>query len=221
MRHNFFVCTMVGLLTGSAVVGLALANHAQTVSPQDHNLHHTPDRSAPMSQPMGMKQVDQHFIEMMISHHQNAVKIAELALTQAKRPEIKKMAAAIKQDQTREIQQMQRWYKQWFGKEVPQKMGMGMMGSPGCMMGRGQSMMAMHSGMQPMHMDLQALKNSTDFDREFVRQMVPHHQMAVMMAGMLQRRTDRPEMQKLATDMIQSQTAEINQMQQWYQVWQR
>jgi len=40
-----------------------------------------------------------------------------------------------------------------------------------------------------------------------------------MMAQMLERTTDRPEMKKLAQDIIAAQTAEINQMRQWYQDW--
>jgi uncharacterized protein (DUF305 family) len=43
--------------------------------------------------------------------------------------------------------------------------------------------------------------------------------MAVMMAQMLQSGTSRPEMEKLASDIIRTQTAEINQMEQWYQAW--
>lgn len=79
----------------------------------------------------------------------------------------------------------------------------------------------MHQSGMSMEMDLQALKNAPDFDREFIRQMVPHHQMAVHMAQMLLNRTNRPDMRNLAQSMIKSQTAEITQMQQWNQAWYR
>jgi uncharacterized protein (DUF305 family) len=198
---------------------------------------------------------------MMIPHHQNAIAMADLALTRSQRPEVKKMAEAIKQDQTREIQEMRTWYKQWYGKEVPStsmtdmkmmgnspKQGSPMMnmdknmmsmmhnmmseGSPMMNMGKdsmsmgynmiamghrmmsmGQNMMNMGHSM--MSMDMDALKTASDFDKEFVRQMVPHHQMAVMMAQMVSGRTTRPEIRTLAQSIIKSQNAEIAQMKAW------
>jgi uncharacterized protein (DUF305 family) len=217
MRYKSLVFMVAGLLTGGVVIGAAIANPPQPFSAQMHKSHHS-EGAMPMQPTQGMHQVDQHFIEMMIPHHQDAVAMADLAIARSQRPELKQLATAIKRDQTREIQTMQRWYKQWFGQEVPVAPAMGRMGGLGCkMMGQGQ--MAMGSGMMHPKMDLQALKDATDFDREFVRQMIPHHQMAVMMAGMLQRRSDRPEMKTLAAEIIQSQTAEIQQMQQWYQTW--
>lgn len=67
--------------------------------------------------------------------------------------------------------------------------------------------------------DLSALRNAADFDRAFIEQMIPHHEMGVMMAQMLQNRGQHPELQTLAKAIITSQTAEIQQMQTWYQTW--
>ncbi len=173
-------------------------------------------------------QVDQHFIEMMIPHHRDAIAMADLALTRAKRPEVKRLAKTIKQDQAREIQEMRTWYKQWYGKEVPAPsmagmgMGQGMMGNPQNQgQGAGSGMMGMGQGMMNMKTDLAALKKAPDFDKEFVRQMIPHHQMAVMMAQMVSRRATRPEIRTLAQSIIKSQNAEIVQMQGWQQAWNR
>ncbi|MSR71678.1 MAG: DUF305 domain-containing protein [Candidatus Taylorbacteria bacterium] len=49
-------------------------------------------------------------------------------------------------------------------------------------------------------------------DRHFIEQMIPHHEMAVMMAQMLQGSTDRPEMKQLVDNIITSQTKEIEMM---------
>ncbi|BAZ46892.1 hypothetical protein NIES4102_39380 (plasmid) [Chondrocystis sp. NIES-4102] len=71
-----------------------------------------------------------------------------------------------------------------------------------------------------MSMDLEALKNAPDFDQAFIEQMIPHHKMAVMMAGMILD-SDRPEMRDLAKSIIQAQSNEIEQMRQWQQTWYR
>jgi uncharacterized protein (DUF305 family) len=74
-----------------------------------------------------------------------------------------------------------------------------------------------------MHMgstqDIEALKNAPDFDKAFIEQMIPHHQMAIMMARMLESGTGRLEMQQLAKNIINSQDQEIQQMQEWYTTW--
>jgi len=153
--------------------------------------------------------IDKHFIEQMIPHHEGAIAMANLALQKAKRPEIKTLATAIIAAQTTEIQSMKGWYKDWFGNVVP-KVSTGMMG--GGMM----SQSGMHMGGQE---DMTALENAADFDKAFIEEMIPHHQLAIMMANMLQSGTNRPEMQQLAKNIIESQSKEIQQMQTWYTQW--
>src|SRR3989344_5392196 len=151
--------------------------------------------------------IDRHFIEQMIPHHDDAITMAELALTRAKRPEIKNLATAIVTAQTKENNQMRAWYKEWYGQDVPAT-NIGMMG-------HGQ----MHGGMMSGDSDFGNLETSADFDRDFIREMIPHHQMAVMMASMLIGSTERPEMKKLGQDIIEAQTREIEQMRGWYSQW--
>jgi len=153
--------------------------------------------------------IDKHFIEQMIPHHEGAIAMANLALNKAKHQEIKTLATAIISAQTTEIQSMNGWYQDWFGNAVP-KVSIGMMG--GGMM----SQNGMHMGGQE---DMTALENASDFDKAFIEEMIPHHQLAIMMANMLQSGTNRPEMQKLAKNIISSQSKEIQQMQAWYTQW--
>lgn len=89
------------------------------------------------------------------------------------------------------------------------------------MMGNKQSfsLNSMHMGMMGDDSDLTTLENATDFDKAFVEEMIPHHQMAVMMAGMLRGGTNRPEMKKLADNIITAQNREIGQMRQWLSKW--
>lgn len=58
-----------------------------------------------------------------------------------------------------------------------------------------------------------------EFDLRFIDAMTPHHQGALAMAKAAQQKSKRPEMQKLAADMIKAQNQEIAQMQQWRPVW--
>jgi len=153
-------------------------------------------------------QIDSHFIEQMIPHHEDAITMANLALTRAEHLEIKTLATNIIKAQSEEINQMSQWYKIWFGGGVPD------MVSP---LGHGTGMM--HGGMMGDETDIRTLENAKPFDKEFIEQMIPHHQMAVMMAQMLLSSTNRSEMKQLAENIISSQTREINQMREWYNVW--
>lgn len=56
---------------------------------------------------------DMVFLQMMVPHHEGAVKMAEDALVNAKQNEIKKLSQEILKSQTDEINQMQTWEVQW------------------------------------------------------------------------------------------------------------
>lgn len=156
------------------------------------------DRSGMMGGDM-----DAMFIEQMIPHHDDAIAMAELALTRAEHPEIKQLAKDIKRTQTIENAQMRQWYRAWFDTSVPDTGGSsGMMGRLG-------------SGMVDM-MDLSAAK---PFDKAFIEQMIPHHQMAIMMSQMAGNSTSRPEMRDLTQSIIDVQSTEITMMQAWYDEW--
>lgn len=156
-----------------------------------------------------MGNIDRHFIEQMIPHHDGAIAMAKLALTKATHPEIKNLAGAIIEAQNKEIRDMNGWYKEWFKTDVPN--GVSSMMGGGMMSGSG-----MHMGGRE---DMQTLENANDFDKAFIEAMIPHHQLAVMMAQMLKSGTNRPEMLSLADDIIESQSKEIQEMQSWYKGW--
>jgi len=151
--------------------------------------------------------VDRHFIEQMLPHHEGAIAMAEVALERSERPEIHSLAEGIIEAQTRENGEMRAWYRDWFGDGVSEStVGTGMMGHGG-----------MH--MEGMEGDLDRLRAAEDFDLEFIRQMLPHHEMAIMMAQMLLSGTEREEMRTLADQIITSQSREIDMMRSWYAAW--
>jgi uncharacterized protein (DUF305 family) len=153
---------------------------------------------------MGQRSADARFIVMMIPHHQGAIAMAELALSRARRPEIKALAQRIIASQSREITQMRQWYRQWYGTDVPAwGIGSGYGMGPG--MGMGTS--------------LEALKSAPDFDRAFIEQMISHHRMGVMMASHAEWNTQHPQLRELEAAMVRVQSQEIEQMAQWYRQW--
>lgn len=165
---------------------------------------------------------DQRFIVMMIPHHEGAIAMAELALTRARRPEIKALAQRIQQSQTRENQLMRNWYRTWYGSELPRWGGSyagGTYSGWGGWMGGGRGMMGPGMGMGMMGTDLRWLKDASDFDRAFIEQMVPHHRMGVMMASMALNNTQKPKLRELQQSMIRVQSDEIRQMEGWYRDW--
>lgn len=56
---------------------------------------------------------DKAFVEMMISHHEGAVNMAEFIPSRAKHDEVKKLGEAIIAAQTKEIADMKQWQKDW------------------------------------------------------------------------------------------------------------
>lgn len=59
--------------------------------------------------------VEKAFIDLMIPHHEAAVEAAQIAQQRAERAEIKVLAQAVIDAQTREIAQMKEWRKAWYG----------------------------------------------------------------------------------------------------------
>ncbi len=58
---------------------------------------------------------DAAFLSEMIVHHEGAVLMAELALTNANHPEVKELATAIIAAQNEEITSMRTWQTDWYG----------------------------------------------------------------------------------------------------------
>lgn len=161
---------------------------------------------------MRSEAIDAHFIEQMIPHHEDAITMAKIAQEKAVHPELKQLADTIIKTQTAENLQMANWYKEWFDRELPT--GSEVMEHHGMMSASG-----MHMGIIGNDSDIANLENADNFDEVFLQQMIPHHQMAVMMASMLKNGTERSEMKQLADAIISTQTSEIEQMRQWLTDW--
>ncbi len=65
------------------------------------------------------KPFDRAFIDMMIPHHQGAVRMAQAELAKGKNPKLRALAHRIVTAQDREIGQMNQWRAKWYGAASP------------------------------------------------------------------------------------------------------
>jgi len=152
---------------------------------------------------------DQQFIDMMAPHHQGAVVMAQVALTRAQHPQIKSLARSIIADQNSEIAQMKAWRKAWYGSAAtPGMADMPML--PGMTMGM--------SGMSMMH-DITSLKMANPFDKAFITDMMPHHQMAIDAATLELAHGSHQQLKDLALSIIKGQSREEGLMQAYLDLW--
>jgi uncharacterized protein (DUF305 family) len=65
------------------------------------------------------KPFDREFIDMMIAHHQGAIRMAHAQLENGENAELTELAQAIVDAQAKEIDQMNTWRVDWFGGVSP------------------------------------------------------------------------------------------------------
>lgn len=142
--------------------------------------------------------IEQAFLQAMVPHHTSAIEMANVALELAESSEIRELAEGIIAEQESEIAQMRDIHQRLFGTELtPDPSAQERLGLPA----------ADHEA-DPAEM----LRTADPFDRAFVDEMVPHHMSAVVMAEAVLREAEDPEIRELAQGIIDSQKAEIEQM---------
>jgi uncharacterized protein (DUF305 family) len=177
------------------------------------SMNHGSGMNHSMSMDLGPADADYdlRFVDAMTPHHQGAVEMAKEALSKSKRPEIKKLAQDIIAAQNREINQLKQWRQAWYPKA-------------------GSTPMAWHApmnhmmAMSPEQMQAMMMKGDlgaadAQFDLRFINAMMPHHEGALVMGQDALSKSKRPEIKKLAQEIVTSQQKEIDQMKQWRQAW--
>lgn len=137
---------------------------------------------------------DVEFAQMMIPHHEQAVEMADVALANdTASQDVKALAAQIKAAQDPEIQTMKGWLAQWGASESAGQMD--------------------HGGMMSDE-DMSSLMgiSGPEFNQMWVTMMIEHHEGAVEMAQDVLATTSNPEVEKLATAVVQGQEKEITTM---------
>lgn len=130
MKKESIMVGIIGLLAGLLIAG---ATAVLAVNNDNHSMmgmmgmdtNHSHQQEAANHGEMSMGEMteqlknktgddfDKAFIEMMISHHEGAVDMAELIPARAKHDEVKQLGEAIITAQTKEIADMKQWQKDW------------------------------------------------------------------------------------------------------------
>lgn len=161
------------------------------------------------------------FIDAMIDHHQGAVRMAQITLLYAERPEVTGLATEIIASQGGEIARMRTWRDAWYpdADPVPANVTTGLMDegmmAAGAAGGMGHGSMSTDTALAL----VQLCAPVGPFDLAFLDEMVPHHQSAVGMAQLARERAEHPELMTLADTIIATQEAEIAQMTTWRTQW--
>jgi uncharacterized protein (DUF305 family) len=145
---------------------------------------------------------DVMFAQGMVPHHQQAIEMADLALTRASSADVKALATKIKAAQDPEIATMNGWLGQWGAPTGAADMnGMAGMdhGSDGMMSQADMTKLSQASG--------------STFDRMWLTMMVAHHQGALTMAKDVLTTTRDARVRALAKSIVDGQAREIATMQ--------
>ncbi len=160
----------------------------------------------------GYSQRDLMFAQMMIPHHQQAVDMSTLAEKQTTNAELLALAKQIKDAQAKEIEQMQGWLEA--SGDTGGDMNMqGDMGHDGGMMDNGMMDDMMGGMLTDEEFDRLAGMSGAEFDRYFLESMIVHHEGALQMVRMITN-SSNAEAKALGESIVESQTAEIEQMKQ-------
>lgn len=130
MRKESIMYGVIGLLAGIIIAGFVAGqsvnnnntgmmrimgmdtDNRQQYSASSHDTMSMAEMTQQLNDKTG-DDFDKAFIEMMISHHQGAIDMAELIPSRAKHSEIKTLGEAIIAAQTKEIADMKQWQKDW------------------------------------------------------------------------------------------------------------
>lgn len=127
---------------------------------------------------------EEEFLVNMLPHHQEAIDTAKIIVAKTGNAALKKIAEAIISGQSTEVTTMKGWLASWYPNST------------------------MKTEYMPMMRDLSKL-SAHDLDDVFMEDMIKHHEGAVHMAEEVLDVTQRPEIVKMAKDIILVQNAEI------------
>lgn len=173
MKKYLVLLLLIIVLVGAGAFVLVRGSSQQTVKTDNDSVE--------------AELADKKFLEEMALHHHAAVDIAAIADEQAESAEIKTLAAIIVARQNQEIDQMKKWYQQWYG-----------------------------SDLKPAATDPHAAEPTgnvpKNFDEGFMVQMILHNEAGVKLAKAVLESTSRQELKDFANSIISVLSTQTEQM---------
>lgn len=160
---------------------------------------------ATSSSSAGHNDADVAFATGMIPHHAQALSMVDLTLERPLDPAVSRLTEEIREAQAPEIETMTDWLQAW-DEEVPETMR--------DHANAGHDMQEMPGMMADEDMAALAEAPDADFQRRWLEMMIDHHEGAIEMAETEQADGRYAPALELAGQIIESQTAEIEQMEQ-------
>ncbi|MEO5321082.1 DUF305 domain-containing protein [Arthrobacter sp. CC3] len=190
---------LAGCSTGtsgsSAATSSSTASTGSSMPGMDHGGSGMMSSSAPAAS-TEHNDADTMFAQGMIPHHEQAVEMSEMMLGKKGIPAaVTDLATRIKAAQAPEIETMTGWLKSW---------------NESATMGAGHSMDGMMGENDLKQLDA---AQGTEAAKLFLKQMITHHQGAVMMAKTETAQGKNADAIKLSKDIVTAQEAEIQEMQ--------
>jgi uncharacterized protein (DUF305 family) len=131
------------------------------------------------------------FLENMIPHHMEAVETSRLILSQTKDHDLSQFTKGVIDSQSKEIEQMKTWIREWFNTEYSN-----------------------NSNYEPMMGNLLDYLG-TEQEKVYVEGMIRHHQGAIEMAKKALILNIRPETRLMAENIIKVQESEVKTLKDW------
>ncbi|MGP3963950.1 DUF305 domain-containing protein [Nonomuraea sp. 3N208] len=188
-------------LAASGLTGVAVATTAESSTQQAILWEQTASpigqsMPAPTSRMPRVNVSDEaDYLTHMVAHHQEAVTAAR-QLQRSSRAEMRTLGASIVRTQSAEIARMKAWLAEWYPGGPPA------------------------SDYRPIMRDLTKLSGDA-LDETFLRDMIPHHMMAVMMSQhlLMHGSVSHAEVAAFADRVRDAQHAEMLQMQRYLAGW--
>ena len=190
-----------------ALIGLLFAALVLTACGDDTDTASSGDTDASASSE-DFNDADVAFAQGMIPHHEQAVEMAQLAADRAESDEVKELAADIEAAQAPEIEKLTTWLDAW-GADPADRSMEGM--DHGDM---GDDSNGMSGMMSEEDMTMLEDASGAEFDQMFLEMMIEHHKGAVDMAETEVAEGQNPDAIAMANEIISTQEAEIEQMEQ-------
>lgn len=135
--------------------------------------------------------LDKRYLDQMIAHHQAAIKLAEQAINNSERPEIKELSKHIIENEPALMEELYQWKESWYRDGRP----------------------------APTPRFYQLGEKGDNFDLRFLNALIAHHQEGIAMAEEVKYKSSRAEVLDNADQIISALNASLDNLKEWRQTW--